>query len=157
MEEFWHNFNFKKVSKKFVQNLKNNSKLFIFHFITDVRQNMSGSKYLSLTQETHLAHSCLQLHNVKRGTQMRTKCAYVWNRTANLCCAALSANGSHTVRHKPKFVGFLRKHKRNWVHQEAPGVLRTPQVLEKLIYPVPNANCSRTVWFTGGSQVCIGL
>ncbi len=28
-------------------------------------------------------------------------------------CAAPYANILHTVRHKPKFVGFLRKHKEN--------------------------------------------
>ncbi len=43
----------------------------------------------------------------------QTKCAYVW--TGLQTCAAPSANGSHTVRHEPKFVSFLREHKENWM------------------------------------------
>ncbi len=31
-------------------------------------------------------------------------------------CAAPSVNGSRTIRHKPKFVSFLRKHKGNFAH-----------------------------------------
>ncbi len=44
----------------------------------------------------------------------QTKCAYVWMGLQT--CAAPSANGSHTIRCKPKFVGFLRKYKDNWTH-----------------------------------------
>ncbi len=45
----------------------------------------------------------------------RTKCAYVC--LGLRTCAAPSMNGSHTVCHKPKFVGFLCKHKENWMCQ----------------------------------------
>ncbi len=41
----------------------------------------------------------------------QTKCAHVWMGLQT--CATLSANGSHIVRYEPKFVGFLRDHKKN--------------------------------------------
>ncbi len=44
---------------------------------------------------------------------LRTKCVYVWIRLRT--CAALSANGSHTIHHKPKFFGVFYKHKENWI------------------------------------------
>ncbi len=31
--------------------------------------------------------------------------------------AAQSANGSYTICREPKFVGFLRKHKENWMRR----------------------------------------
>ncbi len=37
------------------------------------------------------------------------------------------------------------------------GVLCSPQVCGKLIYHAPGANCSQTVWFACGLQVCTGL
>ncbi len=37
---------------------------------------------------------------------LRTKCAYVWMGLRT--CAAPSANGLHTIRCVPKFMGFLR-------------------------------------------------
>ncbi len=43
----------------------------------------------------------------------RIKCAYVW--TGLRTCAAPSTNGSHTIRHEPKFVSFLHEHKENWM------------------------------------------
>ncbi len=46
---------------------------------------------------------------------LRTKCAYVW--TGLRTCAAPSGNSSHTARQEPKFVGFLRKHKENWMRR----------------------------------------
>ncbi len=76
--------------------------------------------------------------HTKPGTHMQTKCAYVW--TELRTCAASSGNGSRTIHHEPKFVSFLREHNGNCVHQEAPGVLCSPQVHRKLIYHVPSAN-----------------
>ncbi len=60
--------------------------------------------------------------SVKAGMHMRTKqcvnglqtkCAYVW--IGLQTCATQSANGSHTVRRKPEFFGFLCKHEGNGV------------------------------------------
>ncbi len=54
--------------------------------------------------------------------------------TAN--CAAPSANGSHTIRRKPKSVGFLREHKENLMRRlsfPCTGVLCSPHVRGKLI------------------------
>ncbi len=59
------------------------------------------------------------------------KCAYVW--TGLQTCAAPSANSSHTIRCEPKFVGFSREHKENWMRIHAPGVLCLPQVRGKVI------------------------
>ncbi len=42
---------------------------------------------------------------------MRTKYAYLWIGWQTY--AALSANGSHTIASKVKYVGFLREHKGN--------------------------------------------
>ncbi len=42
---------------------------------------------------------------------MQTKCACV--QMGRQTCTAPSVNGSHTVRRKLKFVGFLRNHKGN--------------------------------------------
>ncbi len=59
---------------------------------------------------------------VKPGTHMRTKpftnhsqtkCVYLWMGLQT--CAAPSANTSHTVRRKLRFVGFLYEHNGNWV------------------------------------------
>ncbi len=58
----------------------------------------------STTRERQMVHKLLA-----NGSQ--TECAYVW--TGLQTCAAPSANALHTVRHKPKFVGFLHKHKEN--------------------------------------------
>ncbi len=71
-----------------------------------------------------------------------TKCPCVW--TGLQACTAPSANGSHIIHCKLKFVGFLHKHKGNWVHREAPSVLCLPQVRRKLIYHMYNTNC---LWF----------
>ncbi len=75
---------------------------------------------------------------------LQTKCTYVWMGLRT--CAVSSANGLHTVHCELKFVGFLRKHKGNWLHQEAPGVLYLPQI--RRISHTPNANGLQTVWFT---------
>ncbi len=53
---------------------------------------------------------------------LRTKCAYVWMGLRT--CAALSENSSHTIRHEPKFVGFLREHKENWMSRVSFALLR---------------------------------
>ncbi len=45
----------------------------------------------------------------------RTKCAYVCMGLRTY--AAPSATGSHTIRYKPKFVGFLRERKENWMRR----------------------------------------
>ncbi len=76
---------------------------------------------------------------------MRTRCAYMW--TGLQTCTVPSANGSHTVRHEPKFVGFLHKHKRNCMCCVDRFVLCSLQVRRKLIYHMPSANCLRTIWF----------
>ncbi len=52
---------------------------------------------------------------------------------------------------------FLHEHKGDWVRQKAPSVLCSSQVCRKLIYHVPNTNCSRTVWFVCGSHVYSSL
>ncbi len=46
---------------------------------------------------------------------LRIKCTYVWMGLRT--CTAPSTNSSHTIRHEPKFVGFLREHKENWIHR----------------------------------------
>ncbi len=48
---------------------------------------------------------------------LRTKCAYAWMGLQT--CAAPSANGSHTICRKPKFVGILHEHKGNWMRLHA--------------------------------------
>ncbi len=70
-------------------------------YLTHVLTNVSKARYTHANQTV-----CEWFAN-----QMRI---YV-NRTANICAAPF-ANGSHTVLCKPKFVGFLRKHKENWLH-----------------------------------------
>ncbi len=75
---------------------------------------------------------------VKPSTHMRAKCVYVWMGLRT--CAALPMNISLNIHHKPKTVGFLRKHKGNLVHWEAV-VLCSPRVCGKLIYHTPSANC----------------
>ncbi len=57
-----------------------------------------------------------------------TKYAYVWMGLRT--CAASSANSSHIICREQKFVGFLRKHKENWMPGypfHATGVLYSPQ------------------------------
>ncbi len=81
--------------------------------------------------------------NLKPGTHMWTKCTYVWMGLRT--CAAASANRLHTICQEPKFIWVLRKHKGNWVSQEALGVLCSPQVRRKLIYHTPSANCFGTI------------
>ncbi len=61
----------------------------------------------------------------------RIKCGYVW--MGMRTCAAPFANNSHTIRREPKFVGFLRKHKENWMRLHALSVLCSFQVRGKLI------------------------
>ncbi len=61
----------------------------------------------------------------------QAKCVYVW--TGLRTCAAASANGSHTVRCEPKFVGFWCEHKENWMRLHALGILCSPQIHIKLI------------------------
>ncbi len=60
----------------------------------------------------------------------QTICEYVW--TGLRICAALSVNGSRTVRCEPKFVGFLREHKEKCAGCpfHAPGVICSPQIRE---------------------------
>ncbi len=70
--------------------------------------------------------------------------------SGNTACAALSANGSHTVHRKTKFSQTQRE-------LDAPGVLRSLLVRGKLINRVPNANCLQTVWFACSLLVCTGL
>ncbi len=79
---------------------------------------------------------------VKPGTHMRTKCAYMW--MGLWTCAALSANISHIIYHKLKFVGFFAQTQRELM---ASGILCLPQVHQKLIYHAPSTNCSLNVWF----------
>ncbi len=52
-------------------------------------------------------HTCEPNHSC-------TKCLYVWMWLHT--CAALSVNGSCTIHHKPKFVGFLHEHKGHCEH-----------------------------------------
>ncbi len=76
----------------------------------------------------------------------QTKCTYMW--MGLLTCAAPSAKGSHTVRRKPKFVGFLCEHKENWMRRcpfHTLGVIRSPQVRGKLINHAPLTRRTRTV------------
>ncbi len=65
----------------------------------------------------------------------QAKYAYVW--IGLRICVAPSANGSHTIRHKLKFVAFYAWTQREWVLC----VLFLSQVCEKLIYYMPSANC----------------
>ncbi len=46
---------------------------------------------------------------------LQTKCVFVWMGLRTY--VVLSANSSHTVHREPKFVGFLRKHKENWMRR----------------------------------------
>ncbi len=82
----------------------------------------------------------------------QTKCAYVW--TGLRTCAALSANGSHTVCRVPKFVGFCGNTKRTGCVGcpfRAPGVLCSPQVHGKLINRTPNMRRTRTLQYVSGA------
>ncbi len=81
----------------------------------------------------------------------RTKCAYVWMGLRT--CAAPSTNGVHTIRRKPKFVGFLRERKQNWMRLHALGVRCSPQVRGKLINHVPLMRCMRMVQRVSGALV----
>ncbi len=70
-----------------------------------------------------------------------TKCAYVWMGLQT--CAALSANCSHTICHKSKFVSFLRETK-------GIGCTVCPVFasgLWKINLPRLLANCLQTAWF----------
>ncbi len=68
----------------------------------------------------------------------QTKCAYVW--MGMRTCTAPFANGSHTICCELKLVGFLCKHKENWMRLHALAVLYSPQVREKFINRVPHTN-----------------
>ncbi len=74
----------------------------------------------------------------------RTKCPYVWMGLRT--CAAPSANRSYAVHREPKFVGFLRKYKENWMCWV---VLCSPQVHWKLI------NCPHANGAAHKRRVCI--
>ncbi len=84
----------------------------------------------------------------------RTKCTYVW--TGLRTCAMPSVNGSHTVRHEPKFVSFLRKHKENWMRRVSfpcTSFLCSPQVRGKLINCAPLTHRMRTAQHVSSALV----
>ncbi len=81
----------------------------------------------------------------------RTKCAYVW--TGLLTSAVLSMNSSHTIRHEPKFVIFLREHKKNWMCLHALSVLCSSQVRGKLINHISLMRRTRTAQRVSGALV----
>ncbi len=81
---------------------------------------------------------------------MHTKSVYVWMGLQTYI--APFVNGSHTLRHIPKFVGFLCEYKGNWQRC----VLCSPETYGKLIYHTRSVNClnhSQTL----GLHVCTGL
>ncbi len=63
--------------------------------------------------------------------------------TANLCCAICEWFAYCSLRTK-----ICRLSAQTQRGLDAPGVLCSPQVCGKLFYHTPNANCSRTIWFT---------
>ncbi len=80
---------------------------------------------------------------------LRTKCVYVWMGLRT--CAVPSANGSHTVRRKPKFVVFFANTKRTGCAgcpSHAPSVLCSPQVRRKLMNCAPLTHCTACKWHT---------
>ncbi len=79
---------------------------------------VAGTWKLTLWMVLQLKASYTRAHRMVRkllANSSQTKCVYVW--TGLRTCAAPSANGSHTVCREPKFVGFLRKLKENWMRQ----------------------------------------
>ncbi len=80
-----------------------------------------------------------------------SKCLYMWMELQTY--SVPSTNGSHTVRRKPKFVGFLCEHEENWIRLHALGTLCSPQVRGKLINRPPLTCRMRTVQRVSGALV----
>ncbi len=63
--------------------------------------------------DTVLVLDALRLVQTCGPNSSQTKYTYVW--TGLQACAALSANGSHTIRCELKYASFLHEHQGNWV------------------------------------------